>query len=281
MREIGKEDELIRQYLLGQLTDQEQQRLEKRFMTDGEYREEVLIAEEELIEDYLDDSLSTEDKRRVVSHFLTTPQQKQRLEVAKALGRYSANRPIANPGLSSSGWKGRAPGRPTTMIGRSFFTKRIVIYALAAVVLLGALAGSWSLLNRWRRPDFGRDFTLLNSRDGKGKKPDRVVTLFPGTLRGGQSLQVSPGNRDQIIEFNLALGPDRSSSYRVTLRGGARSEQYSVDGLEPTISNAGRLVPVRIPTAHLTPGDYSLELAGLTPGGTFEGVADYAFRISN
>jgi hypothetical protein len=51
--------------------------------------------------------------------------------------------------------------------------------------------------------------------------------------------------------------------------------------LETIVSNDGRFVPVRIPAAHLAPGDYFLELAGLTPAGAFEGVADYRFRISN
>jgi hypothetical protein len=281
MTEIGKEHQLIRQYLLGQLTDQEQERLEELFMTDGEYREEVLIVEEELIEDYLDDFLSTEDKGRVASHFLSTPQQMQRLEVAKALGRYSANRPTASTEVPSSQSDESTRRRPTTVSSTSFFRKPIVVYALAAVLLVGALAGAWSLLSKWRRPDFGSEFAVLNSREAKSRKPDRVVTLFPGMLRGNQLLKVSPDGREQILELNLALGPGEYSGYRVTLRGGNIPEQYSANNLEPSVSDAGRFVPVRIHTTHLTPGDYVLELAGLTPEGTFEGIADYGFRISN
>jgi hypothetical protein len=281
MREIGKDHDLIRQYLLGRLTDEEQERLEKRFMTDGEYREEVLIVEEELIEDYLDDSLSTEDKGRVDSHFLSTPQQMQRLGVAKALDRYTANLPVASAEVSPNKLEDSLPARPTTASRTSFVKKRVVVYALAAVVLIGALAGVWSLFSRWRQPDFGHEFALVNGPEGKNRIPDRVVTLFPGTLRGGESLKVSPDGREQMVELNLALGPGRYNSYRVIIRGGNLSGQYSIDNLRPTISNAGTFVPVRIPTSHLASGDYSLELVGLTSEGAFEGVADYSFRIAN
>ncbi|HEV7681497.1 MAG TPA: hypothetical protein VGO68_05210 [Pyrinomonadaceae bacterium] len=281
MKEIGKEHNLIRQYLLGKLTETEQERLEELFMTDPEYREEMLIVEEELIEGYLDNSLSLEDKGRVASHLLSTSEQVQRLEVARALNRYCADRPTASVATTENQLNDRVPDRPTMVSSSSVFRKRVVVYSLAAVLLAVALAGIWSLLSTWRDPDFGREFALLNSREGRSRKPDLVVTLFPGTLRGSESVKVSPGGRENTAELMLVLTSGGYSSYRVTLRGGNIQEQYSVSNLEAVLSNNGRSVPVRISTTHLAPGDYFLELAGLTPTGAFEGVADYRFRLSN
>jgi hypothetical protein len=280
MSPVDKEREVIRLYFLGQLSEEERERLEMQFVTDADFQEGMLIVEEELIEDYLADSLSAEDKQSFDSHLRSTPQQRQRLEIAGALNRYCAKRPLPKVSADDSKLSDSDPVGLPNVGSKSFFQRSAVAYSLAAVLLVGAVVGAWSLFGRWRRPDFHRELVLLNGPQGRDAKADVVVKLFPDALRGDESLKSVPQRQSGFVEIQLALPPGEHSSYRVTLRGGSIPDGVSVSNLEPGVS-AGRVVPVKIPTGHLAPGVYFLELAGVTPEGTFEGVTDYRFRVSD
>jgi hypothetical protein len=280
MSSVDKERDVIRLYFLGQLTEEERQRLEEQFMTDRDYQEEVLIVEEDLIEAYLDDSLSNEEKESFAAHLLSTPQQRQRLEIARALDRYCAQSPTADVQVADVQLSDDH-SRPPTISSTSFFRRPVVAYSVAAVLLVGIFAGAWWLFIRWRQPDFAREFALLNSRQGGSQKADLIVKLFPNTPRGDAAPKVAPHRQTDVVELQLALPPDDHRRYRVKFRGGNIPGVVSVTDLEPTVSPAGRVVPVKLRTSHLTPGDYFLELGGQTSEGVFESLADYRFRVSN
>jgi hypothetical protein len=279
MRPVDKEHDVLRLYLLGRLTEKEQELVEERFMTDLDYQENVLMVEEELIEDYLGDVLSPQDRESFVARLLATPQQRERLEVVKALDRYCSNPTTASIPSLAGDFDNAGHGQSES-IAIPLFKKPMVVYALAAVLVVGVLAGAWLFLSQWRQQDFGRQFAQLNGPQGKAQTPDITLVLPPLALRGAESTTISSQGRREIIELLLTLPPGQHRSYQVTFRNGNTSEQYSVSNLEATDSNAGRVVPVRVPSASLTPGDYFLELGGTTPAGTFESIADYSFRIS-
>jgi hypothetical protein len=280
MSSVNKERDVIRLYFLGRVTEEERQRLEKQFMTDLDYQEEVLIVEEDLIQAYLHDALSTEEKESFAAHLLSTPQQRQRLEIARALDRYCGQSPPAEVQITD-GQISEDYSRPRTIGSRSFFRSPVVAYSLAAVLLIGILAGGWWLFNKWRQPDFASEFALLNSRQAGSQKADLIVKLFPNSPRGDAVPKVAPQRQTDLVELQLAAPADDHRSYQVKLRGGNLPGVFSVSDLEPTVSPTGRVVPVRLRTTGLMPGDYFLELGGLTAGGVFESLADYRFRVSN
>ena len=60
-----KEDRgLVKQYLLGELTDQERERFEVLMMSDTELFNEMLLVEEDLIEAYVHGRLSGNERQR-------------------------------------------------------------------------------------------------------------------------------------------------------------------------------------------------------------------------
>jgi hypothetical protein len=280
MSSVDKEREVIRLYFLGQLSEEERERLEMQFVTDADYQEGMLIVEEELIEDYLADSLSAEDKQSFDFHLRSTPQQRQRLEIARAFDRYCAKQPLQNVSVDDSQLSDSDLVDLPNIGSKSFFMRPVVVYSVSAVLLVGAVVGAWSLFSSWRRPDFHRELALLNSPQGRDTKADLIVKLFPDAHRGDESLKSVPQRRSGIVEIQLALPPDQHDSYRVTFRGGNIPDGVSVSNLAPSVS-AGSVVSVKIPTGHLAPGVYFLELAGVTPEGSFEGITDYRFRVSD
>jgi ferric-dicitrate binding protein FerR (iron transport regulator) len=133
------------------LDELECEQLEEKFVTDSEYREQVLIVEEEMLEDYLSESLTSADKAQLDSFYLATPPHQQKLLVARALKRYcSVEEAAHSPPVPADSTL--AP-RPQPRIARPY--RRRTVYALAAVLLLVGLAGLWVLFNRVREPRGG------------------------------------------------------------------------------------------------------------------------------
>src|SRR5690242_1329838 len=81
---------MIRAYLLGTLSDEDQEQIEKRFLVDQELFEEAAIVEEELIEEYLNDTLS--EKEDFARSFLATPRRCQKVRTAQAIEMYVSDR---------------------------------------------------------------------------------------------------------------------------------------------------------------------------------------------
>src|ERR1044071_8445554 len=74
----------VRRYLLGQLSDVEQQDVELRFLNDESFAEEFEIIEDEIIDDYLANELSQDERVKFEQHFLTHPDRKSKLKSAQA-----------------------------------------------------------------------------------------------------------------------------------------------------------------------------------------------------
>ena len=78
----------IRRYLLKQLSDAEQQEVALRLLTDDDFSTELEIAEDELIDQYLAGELSRNDRISFEQNFLTSPERAGKLKSAQALQRY-------------------------------------------------------------------------------------------------------------------------------------------------------------------------------------------------
>jgi len=72
-------------YLLGELLEEEQLRLEERFFTDDETYQQVLALEDELMYDYAAGGLSPEQRLKFERRFLNSPQSRRKAELAGAV----------------------------------------------------------------------------------------------------------------------------------------------------------------------------------------------------
>ena len=90
MNEEPVSDALLRQFLLGQVDDQERQRLESMFVTGALSRERVMAAEQHLLDDFLDDSLTPEDRERFLAQYGETPAEQRKLRIAQSIHDWAA-----------------------------------------------------------------------------------------------------------------------------------------------------------------------------------------------
>lgn len=101
MKEQVLNDVLARRFLLGQLSPEEQGRIEELAFQDPATFAFLQAAEEDLVDEFLYDELSPVEKERFQNHFLTRPGSRQNLRIARALKQYFAeDDPVAAPVVS-------------------------------------------------------------------------------------------------------------------------------------------------------------------------------------
>ena len=81
------QEHLIRDYLLGQLPEIDQDLVQERLIADPEFFETSLIIEGELFDDYVSGTLSENERTKIEDGFLANPEQYQRVQFFKMLGR--------------------------------------------------------------------------------------------------------------------------------------------------------------------------------------------------
>lgn len=89
VREVSSEDQnSVRQYLLKQLSPDEQRTIEQRLLNEDDLFEELEIAQDELVTDYVAGRLSEVEVKQLKENFLATPEGSRTQRFAEAVGRY-------------------------------------------------------------------------------------------------------------------------------------------------------------------------------------------------
>src|ERR1044072_5156938 len=131
MNEEPVSDTLLRQFLLGQVDDQERQRLESMFVTGALSRERVMAAEQHLLDDFLDDSLTPENRERFLAQYGETPSEQRKLRIAQTIHDWAGAEVVSASAAGS---------RSNRLFGRVWL-KPVVAVPIAAVVLIAIVVG--------------------------------------------------------------------------------------------------------------------------------------------
>jgi CHAT domain-containing protein len=89
---VQEDQDQLRKYLLGQLSEEEEERVELRLLADADYSEEFGIVENELVDRYAEGSLSAEEREQFEAYFLRAPERREKLAFASALRRAARER---------------------------------------------------------------------------------------------------------------------------------------------------------------------------------------------
>lgn len=278
MSEEAVTDASLRQFLLGNVTDEERQQIEALFLTDAEMKERVLEVEEELIDDYLEEALTTEDREQFLLQYGQTPEQQRKLRIAQSIREWAAAEmaepqsvPIAVSGGSlSTRW------RMKPALGISL--------ALAAMILVVASVWLWSL-NEQRNRHFAAEQELaqLNSASYSPENPSQNLSLdlSPVAVRSAEQIpEIKPRADVRVVELKLPwVQNDRYSTYQAEVRRADGAELFTIRNLQP-VSEPGYAVRVRLPVRMLRRGQYQIRLRGVTEAESFSPVEEYRFSVS-
>lgn len=135
MPENAEDQDLIRCYLLGDLSDKAKMReIEENLLTDDEFAEKLEIAENALVEEYIDGELTNSDRQLFTEFFLASPERKQKLRLTRNLRKYAAGtKPVKEASEKKIGfWDW-------------LFLPATVRFAALALVFFGAVFGVWRI----------------------------------------------------------------------------------------------------------------------------------------
>ncbi|MFY9609408.1 MAG: hypothetical protein WAU45_12435, partial [Blastocatellia bacterium] len=152
MANENDEGGLIRRYLLGQISGDEREQLEEMMMSDDELYNRVLLAEDELVEEYVQGELSESERAGFEASFLSTPDGRKQASFAKALDKYvssaSASEGETENKSVPAGERGIDERAGPSKVSRPVWWSRPAIvsyfrFAAAAVIVVGLGFGIW------------------------------------------------------------------------------------------------------------------------------------------
>jgi hypothetical protein len=304
----------MKMYLLGELTESEQQVLEERLMTSNECFGELSIAEDRLVDEYVMGRLSAREKDKFNDYFLCTPERRQKLRFSRSLHRYV----LANAEKPQTLWSW--PGFLPVLR----FPQQVMEWSLAAALSVIVAGGSWSIITTQRlehvleqarnqatasfelSQDLQEQLSQLHKRNEQlaselQRQEDQNDTLEQAVLR------VSPPQRSALSMISFALTPGLVRSMegtqgmqKVTIPPGADWVRLQLDlgtgdykryqailhkddkeiwsQITPRIQTE-HAIEALVPAKILPHGDYILKLCGIPASGEPEHIESYCFRV--
>jgi hypothetical protein len=304
-------EELIARYLLGELSEEEQVRLEDLAFSDREFLQEILAVESDLIDEYARGELSDSRRRQFESRFLTSAERRQKVEFARAFAKVvpegateRAVRPVVVD-LSTSWWD-------SLKSLLSNFNPPVKFAMAAAVLMLGiglwwlaaetirlraqiaelqaeqqARRSAQEVLERQVAAERSRNEDLARQVPGD-QSPEKstslpiIATLFlpAGIARSAADrpkLLIAPSVETARIQVGLEPG-DEYESFRAELRTLAGGEVLSQQNLKARTGRGVRSITLNIPASSLRTGEYELTLKGVS-GNEGEVLGYYYFDV--
>jgi hypothetical protein len=273
--EIAVTDALLRQYLLGNVDDEERQRIESLFLTDSTMRERVVATEQDLIEDYLEDSLTPADKERFLLHYAQTPKQQRKLRITKSIKDWAVTEASSTQTI---------PVKVTGGSGRAWLRMKPVFVIPVAVAIIVAIVVAAVWLNgRNKRLAIEQELAQLNTPTSLREVPPQMVSrdLAPGTVRSSQQeIEIKKGDDIRIVELRLSsIQTERYSTYEAEVLRVGGDESFKIGNL-PAENDGPYAVRIRLPAHFLYRGHYLIRVSGVTSTGSVGRTEEYAFSIA-
>jgi tetratricopeptide (TPR) repeat protein len=135
--EVEVLDAELRRYLLGELSSDEEQKIEERLLVDGNYIEQMMMVENELIDDYLKGALPSSQREKYQTLFLATREGRQKIKTARVLKTQLAKFRERKPAFLT---------RVQAIMARVFSPP--VLQAVAALLVVGLGIFGWRMFMR-------------------------------------------------------------------------------------------------------------------------------------
>jgi anti-sigma factor RsiW len=280
MRPNPTDDQLLRSYLLGELPEEEADRLERRLLAEDELFELSEAVEADLLAACARGELAPAERERVQQRLASSPRGRERLALAHALNT-----------LAGSSERAAAPVLP---FSRRAATPNAFRWAALAAALLAAAGLSWFAMERphggeappWVAQEHPAPASprAPEPRGAPAPKPEPVKAVFQlalMSLRGAeaaQKLRVNAGA--DIVELQIGVeGMEDLKTFHLTLRNRKSAIVWERDKLEPVQLDGVRALVVDLPADQIPAGTYEIQARGLTHGGEPEDLSPLEIEV--
>lgn len=247
----------LKRYLLGQLAEPDEERLEMRLVSDPAFVEKFDIMVDDITASYIAGEFGGEEKERVERYFLRSPERRQKLAfMAELLNQVAGARDRrALPSLSFA-------ERIRAFFSGPHFATRFATVAIAVVLMVGG--GVWLIRSGGPTRSGYVAMTLAigeTERNTSGPAPEVKSIKLPADVK------------ELRLELLLPSEPTQSVRYRADF-----ARPADVRGL--TIARQdSRAVVIAVPASELKPDRYVVQLFMVHADGHEERVGNYFFRV--
>jgi anti-sigma factor RsiW len=351
MKQTDVNEDLLTRYLLGELPEDERARVEDEAFADAEILAQLLAVENDLVDEYVRGELTGEARHRFERMFLNSAERRRKIAFAGALGRLdtaslgapsgataAAEAESTSPDTTING--PRADSAPSSRLKHLFgslarfpYTPQLSFAALVLILLIG---GALFFVNRQRReetaarrqperPSAQPASTPGDSPSTTERPTDPVAGLQPAHDGEEAARPPAPKDRDQLtagsvnkraassnfsvaalvfsssgvtrgesrqakrlvlsaktskaqLTFELEPG-DEYGSYQVELRTVSGSPVLLSGKLISRAARSGRVVRMSAPANKLPAGSYEATLRGVAEQGRSETIGYYYFNV--
>jgi hypothetical protein len=236
---INEDKNEVRRYLLGQLDEADEERLELRLLTDADFCEEFDTVVDEIADQYAGNEFQGEEQERVEQYFLRSGERKQKVHFAREL--------LERAATERGGRRAPVSSKPSGFIERLLAFWRNQSFALrtaAAVAMIVIVVGA--------------AFLVARRGTGPGTLTSISLTIVTADRASGtetKSVKLEPETRAVRVELNLPDQVQKAQNYRVELR----DEQDRLRNLT-VAERTDKSLFVEIPANELTRGNYIIQL---------------------
>ncbi len=304
------DEQLLARYLLGDLPEDEQTRLEDRAFSEPEYLLTLQAIEKDLIDEYVRGELTGSEQRKFEEYFLASDGRRRKVEFARALAQVSAEYSAAAGRAANASPRSAWESLPALLRRRNLALR----FSFAALVLLLLVAGLWIIRERRqsqteqaRNPptpkisppvqvnkevptpeEFAHNVATPTPAANKpiaSPEESRAVIasllLLPGTSRGSENppqLFIPAAATSAQLRIAIESG-EPYKHFRVELRSSAGKPISTHANLQANPSRTGRIISWIIPANLLEDGLYELALSGVNEQGQLEAIGYYYFKV--
>lgn len=316
-------EKLIARYLIGDLPEEQQVEIEDRAFADKEYLALVTAVENDLIDEYVRGELSKVDQQKFESRFLASAERRKRVEFAKALARVpvAATAPERTVISEPNRWSWR--DSLYAFISGLNPAAKFAVAAVMLVLLVGGawlLTETLRLrsqLTQLQAQNQARQNELQHQVDAERRRNEELnarltqekqqreqsdeslrqisetgsetparpviasLTLLPGLSRGdGGKSSLNLAADARLVRLRIGIDPDEPyKTFAVELRTATGRQVWTRENLTARTRGRARAVSLTLPASALKSGDYELRLSGRQEGGESEDVGFYYFDV--
>lgn len=165
MKSNTQQYQSIREYQLGQAASEDAARLEEQLLTDDELYQELLVVEDELVDQYLAGQLADSEKESFETYFLATPERREKLRFARNLKKYvSGNKAGENSSAGNTDFASESTAFAARALPQKRFwpwSNPVVSYSLIAAVVLVVTITTVVILRNLNSPPKGAGKVLV------------------------------------------------------------------------------------------------------------------------
>lgn len=310
MKLATNDEKRLISYLLGELSEDEQEQIEVGYFADQEQFQQLIVVEDELIDAYVREQLSPAEKQQFESYFLRSTERRERVEFARAWLRFIEKKSLntIKPAVITTS---RAPARNGWLVAAAV----LIVMLAGGIWLSGEMARLRGQLQEseqargkleQQQTTLAQQVTeqqtrndqltqeLQNARNGQ-QNPDRnpeigkptpvpsiaSFILKPIVVRGsGTTNRLALPANTEWVRLQVTLGEGVYPDYRATITNVPGVELWRQSGLKAQGKGTAKTITVKLPVDVFTESDLILTISGIGANGEVAELADYPFAIS-